>query len=169
MFNPQHENQVIFDPHTKTKSISKSISTAPQKAVHVGPPTRKQVYRFRHWNQVNFDPTLNGIHFRPPHKNQINFDPPLKDQVNFLGVVEGSRSFSVSANVIPLTVPRLSHVRGMCRVPHVLCAMHHAWSVFKSFLVVGSPRFCAGEAFFTLSATTYTYYTYTYWHIHRHT
>ena len=55
-----HKNQLIFDPHTKTKSIN--------------PHPKTRNFRLAHKNRVNFD---------PPHKDQINFDPHAKNQVNF--------------------------------------------------------------------------------------
>lgn len=47
----------------------------------------------------------------------------------------------------------LSALRAVC----CTCAVCHAWSVFQVVCFVGSPRFCAGEAFAPLSATTKAY------------
>ena len=78
-------------------------------------------------------------------------------QCDFRGqpsVVESSSSFfgvtfSISVNVIPLLYCCVPCATRVCAV----CAVCHAWSAFKVFFLVGSPRFCAGEAFFAVSAT----------------
>ena len=54
LFRPHHWSQVIFDAHSKNKSIWHAL---------------------RHKNQVNFDPDSKPSHFRPPHKKQTNYDP----------------------------------------------------------------------------------------------
>ena len=90
-----HLKQVIFGPHTKTKSIL----TSAQTKVNFGPHTLK--------TQVNFD---------PPHKLQVTFDPKT-DIRSFADLHSKIKSFSIPIDTLnqvtfdPHTRP--SHIRSL--------------------------------------------------------
>ena len=150
---PRHQNQTVFGPHAKTKSIStthtrnksidantktEAISTPPQKGIHFWPSHEYQVdFDPPCWNQVNFDPPAEIKSISIPHAEIKSISIPESKimYISYAWLIEGLSpsyvaSLCISANIFPRTdVSRLSRVCGRCRVSCVLCAMCRAWSL----------------------------------------
>ena len=83
-FRPQYQNQVIFDPNTKTSQ-----------------------FRSLHWNQVKFDPPQwNQVNFDHPHKNEVKFDAHTKTKW-FLASIPKPSQFRPPARKLGQLIPTL--------------------------------------------------------------